>query len=213
MITVESKIELFNKVVLEKIKKEQDRLIDELDEKRRDTLALQEAESTEKADLFLRAIIEEAYEDKKTMLARAKSDMKKKVLSQRQGLIDHLADAVLKRFEYFVEEPAYEAYVIQMIAGHKKDLEEFNNFFVALDSHHFDRDKRIVAKGLEAIGLSALAYEESRDSIVGGCIFYNEGKDVLIDGSLVSLIEGHRKEIGQRMYLMLNEVGEQDVNE
>jgi len=212
MITVENKIELFNKVVLEKIKKEQDRLITELDEKRRDTLALQEAESTEKADLFLRAIIEEAYEDKKTMLARAKSDMKKKVLSQRQGLIDHLADAVLKRFEYFVEEPAYEAYVIQMIVGHKKDLEEFNKFFVALDSHHFDRDKRIVAKGLEAIGLSALAYEECSDSIVGGCIFYNEGKDVLIDGTLVSLIEGHRKEIGQRMYLMLNEVGEPDVN-
>lgn len=67
MITVESKLELFNKVVLEKIKKEQIELEKVLEEKKIHALKDQEKESTKKADLFLRAIIDEAYEEKNTL--------------------------------------------------------------------------------------------------------------------------------------------------
>lgn len=78
MITVESKLDLFNKVVLEKIKKEQRRVLDEIEEKREQALANQEKESSKKADVFLRTIIEEAYDDRKSLLARAKIDKKQK---------------------------------------------------------------------------------------------------------------------------------------
>lgn len=210
MITVENKLDLFNKVVLEKIKEEQAKLIEELEVERQEAIDVQKKESTEKADLFLRAIIEEAYDDKKTMLSRAKSDMKKQVLSRRQLLIDHLAESVLKRFEAFVDEASYEYYVSKMIAQHRGDLKGFGLFSIILDKHHFDRDKEIVEKALKVIGLQTSVYEKSEEPLVGGCIVYNEHKDTLIDLSLVSLIEDHRKEIGQRMYIMLNEVGDQN---
>lgn len=210
MITVESKLNLFNKVVLEKIKEEKALLVEELEAKRLEALAIQKAESNKKADMFLKAIIEEAYEDKKSMLARTKSEMKKQVLSQRQLLIDHLAESVLKRFEQFVEEENYALYVSTMIAQHKEDLKAFGSFLIMLDKHHFERDKEIVDQSLDAIGFKATEYDKSEEALVGGCIIYNEKKDILIDLSLVSLIEDHRKEIGQRMYVMLNEVGERN---
>ena len=210
MITVESKLDLFNKVVLDKIKEEQALLIEELEVERQGAINVQKKESTEKADLFLRAIIEEAYDDKKSMLARAKSDMKKQVLSRRQLLIDHLAESVLKRFEEFVEEPSYDYYVSKMIAQHKEDFEGFGLFSVVIDKQNFSRDKEIVEKALEIIGLETDGFEKSEEPLVGGCVVYNESKDTLIDLSLVSLIEDHRKEIGQRMYAMLNEVGERN---
>jgi vacuolar-type H+-ATPase subunit E/Vma4 len=208
MITVESKLDLFNKVVLEKVRKEEALLLESLEAQRMEMLKNQEVESTKKADDFLKAIIDEAYEEKKVMLARAKSDVKKKVLHQRQALIDHLAEAVLHRFEIFVEDPSYGLFVNELIRRHKEDLQDFGKFSVMLDGKHFERDCEIVRSGLEIIGLEAQAYLESEDPIVGGCIFYNERRDVLIDGSLASLIEGHRREIGQRMYVMLNEVGD-----
>lgn len=210
MITVESKLDLFNKVVLEKIKEEEAELIEMLEIKRQEAIKVQKKESTIKADLFLRAIIEEAYDDKKAMLARAKSDMKKQVLSRRQLLVDHLSESVQKRFEAFVVEPSYEYYVSKMIEQHKEDLRGFGSFLVVLDKKNFLRDKEIVEKALKVIGLHTGVYEKSEESLVGGCVVYNESKDTLIDLSLLSLIEDHHKEIGQRMYRMLNEVGERN---
>lgn len=210
MITVESKLDLFNKVVLEKIKEEEAQLIEMLEVKRQEAIKVQKKESAIKADLFLRAIIEEAYDDKKAMLARAKSDMKKQVLSRRQLLIDHLSESVLKRFEAFVVESSYEYYVSKMIEQHKEDLRGFGSFLVMLDKKNFLRDKEIVEKALKVVGLNRGVYEKSEEPLVGGCVVYNENKDTLIDLSLLSLIEDHHKEIGQRMYRMLNEVGERN---
>lgn len=211
MITVESKLELFNKVVLEKMKKERRDVIDTSDRQREELLASQKVRSTKKADDFLKAIIDEAYEDKKAMLARAKSDLKRQVLTQRQLLIDHLADAVLRRFEAFVDEASYRDYLEGLVHKHQSDLEEFGAFTVVLEATRFERDKALIMDALTARGLKAKDYLESEDHLVGGCVFYKESQDVLIDGSLLSLIEEHRIEIGQRMYVMLNEVGDQSV--
>lgn len=210
MITVESKLELFNKVVLEKMRQERHAVMDTINRQREDLLAAQKVTSTKKADDFLKAIIDEAYEEKKAMLARAKSDLKKQVLNQRQLLIDHLSDAVLRRFEAFVDEHSYRDYLEGLVQEHQSDLEAFGAFTVVLEGHHFERDKDMIMAALSAKGLKAKAYLESDEHLVGGCIFYNESKDILIDGSLVSLIEEHRIEIGQRMYVMLNEVGDQN---
>jgi len=210
VITVESKLELFNKVVLEKVKRERAEMLKKLEEEKENLLESQKNDSIEKADHFLKAIIDEAYEDKKAMLARAKSDFKKQVLNQRQALIDQLAESVLRRFEAFVNEPSYSAYLEGLVDQHKEDLKGFGGFTVVLEGRYFERDKAIVKNALETIGLFAKAYIESQETVVGGCIFYNESEDILIDGTLVSLIEEHHREIGQRMYVMLNEVGDQN---
>jgi vacuolar-type H+-ATPase subunit E/Vma4 len=210
VITVESKLELFNKVVLEKAKRERAEMLKKLEKEKENLLEAQKNESIKKADHFLKAIIDEAYEDKKAMLARAKSDLKKQVLNQRQALIDQLAESVLRRFEAFVNEPSYSAYLEGLVDQHKEDLKGFGGFTVVLEGRYFERDKAIVKHALETIDLFAKAYIESPETVVGGCIFYNESQDILIDGTLVSLIEEHHREIGQRMYVMLNEVGDQN---
>lgn len=211
MITVEKKLKLFNKVVLEKAKEDKKEVLVELEKQKDAAFKVQKEESTEKADLFLRAIIDEAYEDKKAMLARAKSDLKKRVLSQRQSLINDLEEAVLKRFERFSEEFSYRAYIEETVENHYDDLMEFGKFSVELSDKNFDRDKQFFQEVLSEVGLQASCYIKSEEELVGGCIFYNEAKDVLIDVTLRSLLEEHRKEIGQRMYMMLNEVGESNV--
>ncbi|MBN2898189.1 MAG: hypothetical protein JXO44_05365 [Clostridia bacterium] len=209
MITVEGKLKLFNKVVVEKIKKEQDVVLKELELQRKKLLEDQREESTKKADQFLKAIIDEAYEDKKAMLAREKSELKRQLLKERQVLIDHLAEAVLKRFRAFVDEPDYVLYLQNLVHRYLNDLETFGALTVMLEGQHFERDREIVRATLKALGLTAGGYIESEEDMVGGCIFYNEAGDVLIDGSLASLIGEHRSEIGQRLYVMLNEVGDE----
>lgn len=208
MITVESKLDLFNKVVLEKIKKEQHQLERELEEKKVKALVEQEKESSKKADLFLRAIIDEAYEDKKTLLAKAKSERKHRVLSERQNLINQLAEAVLNRFEQFVAESGYEDYIDQIVSTYQEELKDFGRFTLVVNKKHFDRDVTFFKRVFESRAIKPYAYEPSRVNIVGGGIFYNEERNILIDATLVSLLEEHRKEIGQRMYIMLNEVGD-----
>lgn len=211
MITVEKKLKLFNKVVLEKAKEDKKNILIELEKHREAAFKLQKEESTEKADSFLRAIIDEAYEDKKAMLARAKSDLKKRVLNQRQSLINDLEEAVLKRFERFANEFSYKTYIDETIENYYEDLMDFGNFSIELADKNFNRDKQFFQEALSKVNLKAGAYIKSEEELVGGCIFYNETKDILIDATLRSLLEEHRKEIGQRMYLMLNEVGETNV--
>jgi vacuolar-type H+-ATPase subunit E/Vma4 len=208
MITVESKLDLFNKVVLEKIKKEQKELENVLEEKKIKALKEQEKVSTKKADLFLRAIIDEAYEDKKTLLAKAKSERKHRVLSERQDLINQLAEAVLNRFEQFVAESGYVRYIDQIVNTYQEDLKDFGRFTLVVNKKHFERDVAFFKEAFEAMPIKPDTYEPSQVNIVGGGIFFNEERNVLIDATLVSLLEEHRKEIGQRMYIMLNEVGD-----
>lgn len=208
MITVESKLDLFNKVVLEKIKKEQNELEQALEEKKIKALKEQEKESNKKADLFLRAIIDEAYEDKKTLLAKAKSERKHRVLSERQDLINQLAEAVLNRFEQFVAESGYERYIDQIVNTYQEDLKDFGRFTLVVNKKHFERDVALFKEAFESMPIKPDAYEPSQVNIVGGGIFFNEERNILIDATLVSLLEEHRKEIGQRMYIMLNEVGD-----
>lgn len=208
MITVEGKLKLFNKVVVEKIKREEDAVLRDLESKRKKLLDDQRKASTEKADQFLKAIIDEAYEDRKAMLARTKSDLKRRLLEERQTLIDYLAGAVLKRFRAFVEEADYALYLKNLVYRNKSDLKNFGVLTVMLDKEYFQRDKAIVESAFKELGILVGAYVESEEDLVGGCIFYNESTSVLIDGSLLALIEEHRSEIGQRLYMMLNEVGD-----
>lgn len=145
---------------------------------------------------------------KKTLLAKAKSQRKQRVLYERQSLINQLAEAVLSRFEQFVAESGYESYVEQIVTDYHEDLKDFGRFTLVVNKKNFEKDVALFKLAFERINMAPENYVASQVNIVGGGIFYNEEKNILIDATLLSLLEEHRKEIGKRMYIMLNEVGD-----
>ena len=97
MITIDSKVDLFNKVVLEKIELEYNRQLEEIEVANEMLLSNYQKEAAKKAEAFVDKMTKEAEVERKRMLSKVKGEIKGRVLNTRAHLLDDLMLAVEDR--------------------------------------------------------------------------------------------------------------------
>jgi vacuolar-type H+-ATPase subunit E/Vma4 len=210
IITVEDKLELFRKAVLEKVEKEYEEKLNILEGKNAATVEEYEVTVIQKSKDYVKALTDQADYERRMLISKAKGKVRTSLMQKRQGIVEELIDLVRSEASKYTKTAEYEKYLKGAVASSSSELKRFKKIIIALDKNDFDNAKAILEKELAGAGFGkeSFQFEVADEEIIGGVKFYNEGKSIRIDESFASLIEENSKLIGQYVYDMISEAGE-----
>jgi len=213
MITIDDKLELFKKVVLQRVVDEFEEKFDALETEHDRALKEFEKYVLIRKAAFIQQMEEKAQGERKRLISQAKSVAKNQVLHTRHALIDELIDAVKDRIHIFVESEIYTMFLQDNLKATLEKFHEFDDIIVELTQHdHFEYGD-MIENSLHKAGytMKHIKLVSTEEDIIGGFVVYNGPKSVRIDFSLAAVISDNKRFMGQLVYEILNEAG--DANE
>ncbi len=212
MITIEDKLELFKKAVLQKIIDEYDNKLKSIESENKHALEVFEESVIEKKTEFIKQMEAKALDERRRMLAKAKSESKKKVLHKRNALIDELLDAVRDRIHLFVESEIYAMFLKDNLKATLERFHEFEAVIVELTQHDHQHFGEMIEASLHKAGYSNrdIRLVSTDEDIIGGFVVYDGARKVRIDFSLAAVISDNKRFMGQLVYDIIGEAGDYD---
>lgn len=210
MITVQDKLKLFTKRIIEKRQEAYDEKVHQLEDKMVVELAERKKMLERDRKRYEETLLKGIKSEKAQRLSNARSERKRRLLLKRKTMIDTLLEGVKEYTKSFVKSDKYKKYLLDLLHDHKEDimrLERFQMYLNTDDMQYADELKKL----LESFGCICDAVEVYERPLIGGMIFYQTDGALRIDLTLDSTIEDNKKYMGQLIYDLLEEAGE--VNE
>jgi len=214
MITIDDKLDLFRKVVLQKVMDDYAARSDTLDAEQSKTLNSFEESVLLKKEAFIHQMEQKAEAEGKRLISKAKSEAKNKVLYRRHTLIDELLEAVKDRIHVFVESEIYTMFLQDNLKSTLEKFHEFDDIIVELTQHDHLQYSDMIESSLHKAGytMKHIKLISTKEDIIGGFVVYDGNKSVRIDFSLAAVISDNKRFMGQLVYEILNEAGDANAN-
>ncbi|MCH4889379.1 hypothetical protein EZV73_17405 [Acidaminobacter sp. JC074] len=207
MITVNDKLKLFTKRIIDRQQDAYDEKVEGLENKMVIELAerkkMLERDRARYEDSLLRGIKNERSQ----RLSNARSERKRRLLLKRKTMIDELLSGVKAYTKEFVETEDYEKYLKNIFVKNRDMMASLGAFTVYVNEKD-TKYKDMLLDQCKALDLLCESVEKSDKRILGGVIILKADKTTRLDFSLDSVIEDNRKYMGQLIYDMLEEAGE-----
>lgn len=207
MITVNDKLKLFTKRIIDRQQKEYDDKVHELEEKM--IVELEERKQMLVRDRvkYEATLLKGIKTERSQRLSNARSERKRRLLLKRKEMIDVLLEGVKTYTLDFVETKDYEKYLKNMIKNHKEMIASMGEFEL------FVNERDMVYRNMfyilfDELELNCVGIEMNPKRMLGGALIVKEDKSTRLDLSLDSVIEDNKKYMGQLIYDMLEEAGE-----
>lgn len=211
MITVQDKLKLFTKRIVDLRRKAYDEKVRELEEHMVVELAERKKMLERDRKRYEESLLKGIKEEKMQRLSNARSEKKRRLLLKRKTMIDTLLEGVKSYTKEFVVTDDYGQYLDSLIDDYIDTIKELNHFKLYMNElDHNKHKERIMAK-LAKYDCTCEGIAIYEKPLIGGLIFYKSDGTTRIDLSLDSIIEDNKKYMGQLIYNMLEEAGE--VNE
>lgn len=202
--TIEDKISLFTKVVIEKIEldfqQKQKKLV-EYYESRKTTLIKDNEER--KMTVVARAT-KDAETKKQQIILKTRSAMHLTVLKKRQKFAERIMDEVKKRTRAFVGTAEYVEFLKEAIKQvlFKFSADQFVNFSFSRDD--LKNNQKVILSTIKSFRDEASYKIEAVDSLIGG-VFVKSGDGRLeIDFTINTILKESNKLVGEILSLWLN---------
>lgn len=206
IISVEDKLELFTKVVVDKFNKEYNDRVKLLDKENTKKIEGYYKIVEEKSENYFKEMIKDANDEKKKIITSAKSTTKNEILLLRRDIINNLIDKLKYKISVFMSTPEYIDYIEKTLFIGLKDLEEEESLVIELSSKDH-KGKEFIESKIKDISKD-ITINVSDDNQLGGIIFYDTNKRYKLDYSLEQLIELKKDYIGKVVFDLINEAGD-----
>lgn len=207
MITVNDKLALFTKRIIDRQQKEYDDKVEALEVKMVVELDERKQMLVKDRITYEIALLKGVKTERTQRLSNARSERKRRLLLKRKEMIDELLDGVKKYTLAFVKSNAYENYLKTMINKHHMMIKNMGDFKLYLNEDDL-MYKKMFKDMFEALDLNCISIEVSHRRILGGAILVKNDETTRLDLSLDSIIEDNKQYMGQLIYDMLEEAGE-----
>jgi len=204
--SIEDKISLFTKVIIEKI---------ELDFQQKNTKLVKYYESRksaiikdneERKKVVITRITKDVKTKKQQMILKAKSKMHLKVLKKKQEFIERIVEEVKKKTKTFIDTAEYIEFlkeaIKQVLSRFSKD--QFVNFNFSRDD--LRTNQKIILTTIKSFRDEDTYKIEADNSLIGGVFVKSENGRLEIDFTINSIMEDSKKLIGKYLSSWLNEV-------
>jgi len=204
--SIEDKISLFTKVIVERIEldfQQKKKKLVEYYESQRSTIIKDNEERKKEA---IASATKEAITKKQQMILRTRSATRLEVLKKKQEFIERIIGEVKKKIRTFTGEEEYIEFlkeaIKQVLSGFSDD--QFVNF--SFSKYDVKNNKKVILTTIESFRDEDTYKIESNNSLMGG-VFAKSGDGRLeIDFTLNSIIEDSKKLVGEYLSSWLNEV-------
>ena len=206
MITVEDKLNIFYKMVLEREKESFEKILDEIEEKNK--IALDEHKN--KVSLKRDEMIEKKKKSGKIMkeqkISQAIVETRQKIFRKKEELLEDLLLSIKEKSKVFVCSKEYENYLLRELESILNEVEGKNIvLYLKLEDNKKYGDSIInLANKLNI----KITFKEANENIVGGFLIFDEDKTYLTDETFKIKIEENKYLVGEKLYETLEKAGD-----
>ena len=213
MITVDDKLDVFTKIVIDRLEASYNEKISELDEETHEAVQAYKEKLKEKSKKFIEVSEENARGDARKKISKVLSGVRTQMLRLKHDIVLELCDALKERVNDFRSTPEYLEFLKDRIQKSVDELKQFGKIEIELLEEDLARYGEALLKTLEVQGFDsgAIKWAPLKKGITGGLIFYNEAHSLKLDGSFDVLLENAEVVIGQLVSELLEERGEAHV--
>lgn len=209
MITIDDKIQLFRKIVLDDINREYNQLKNKLIDRKKVESLISEEEAKEKSKKYIEKFINKVEEEKKKKILDAKKESKEEILKIKNRFIEEVYQAVLKKCKAFRKEENYLKIIEKLVENIKNNIEDFKVLKVYIIEEDYEKRidsfKEIFNKILDRENIKLY---KSKENFRGGFVLYNKDKTLKLDISLKLIISRNKLFIGNEVQKLLDKDGE-----
>lgn len=207
MITVNDKLKLFTKRIIDLQQKTYDEKVESLEKQMLVDLEERKKVLLRDRKKYETTLLKGIKTERASRLSNARSERKRRLLLKRREMIDELLDGVKAYTMAFVDTDEYLVYMTQTIKKHVDIIRTLGDFkFLLIERDmKFKDDFEALFRSLD---LSCIEIALCQKKILGGAIIVKADQSSRLDLSLDSVIEDNKKYMGQLIYDMLEEAGE-----
>ena len=190
--TVETKIKLFEIMVLEKKLSEEREKLKKMMKRHRSMIDEAKVEYEERRKDYLKEIREKALADQKRIILQAEVEAKRQVLAKRKELLIRIQDDFIKKMEGLTNIEAYSAYFLKT--------------FEAAAAEFGKKEELLIGVNPKDLGYIEEGYESRTDeTIIGGFYLIHEGR-VKYDYTLNRETEKMRDYLGEAVRALVQSI-------
>lgn len=210
MITVNDKLRLFKKRIVDTRQIEYDAKVEALEKQMAEDFTARKILLEKDRQRYEDSLLKGIKNEKHQRLANARSEKKRRLLLKRKTMIDTLLDGVKAYAKAFVKTEAYFGYLGKVVEEHRRVIEHLGHFDVYLNSDDYHHRRYGLSKVFRHLGLMCDEIHIYEQDMIGGMILIKNDQSTRLDLSIDSVIEDNRKYMGQLIYNILEEAGEFD---
>jgi V/A-type H+/Na+-transporting ATPase subunit E len=198
VITVEDKLQVFSKSIIEKVEKDCDNKLFEHLAINKELLDNERKKVSNEALLIIENMKKKAESEKSQMISKAIIEKEHSVLIKKRDIFEMVVNDIRKMTVEFTHKPQYKAFLemcmnngLSQVNSDKSvifftphDIEKYREDIKAYINENYNTHKRIDVDSTNA-------------DILGGCIVENLEKTIRIDCSVESLIDDSKERIGK----------------
>lgn len=202
MITMEEKLKVFTKLVLEKVQNEYDERAREIKEKNNKIIQNHKAKLREKSKQIIQDFVKKGEIEKNRMISKAKLDSKKKILNKREELLNKFIANLEKKARQFTYEEEYKNFLensVDRVLIGLKDKEHICIYVTDKDRDRYGEimNRLFVKHDFDSQKISIFTLDSE---FIGGVIGIDKEESIKIDCTIKTLIEDNKNLIGQMLY-------------
>lgn len=210
MITVEEKLDVFTKLVLEKVQKEYEEKRKEIEERNSKVIRKHRLEINDKAKRIVENMVSRGEIQKNRVISRAKVDSKRVVLSKKEELLEKLVKNIEVKAVQFTYEGDYKGYFessLYEVLENLKNRASIILFLTDKDRSKYEEEALKIAKE-KGFDVEKVEIQSLDARMIGGVVGIDRDKTIKVDCSIKTRIEDSRNFIGEMLYEALS--GEED---
>lgn len=210
MITIEEKLNIFSKLVLESERKKAREKIEKIQKKNDEAIKTHLDKSKEKAKKQIQKRIHEANNRKKEIIARAKMEANSNILTKKSEFLGRLYNSIENRANKFTEASEYEIFFLNSLSKILLEVKVGENNSIYIINSDLDRYRNKVIEKIDSLEQQGIkvSIEKLDDSAIGGLMLINHDKGIRIDLTIKTILEKNYDLMGRMVYLSLEEVGD-----
>lgn len=195
MITIEEKLNLFTKLVHEKVEKENREVIIRFENEYGELLNNKRIEFQVQAEEMEKEAKEKIEKEKRQILSKAHIRGRKTVLERKNKIYKRAIEDILAYIEHFRNNKTYRDFILNNIYLKINNVEGLTVMLTKKDFNLLEDDiKKIVNDKTEIL---------IDDSIAGGVVIIDKKNNIKYDMSLINIVEEKSEMIGEKLFGML----------
>lgn len=199
MITIEEKLNLFTRIVYDKVEKQNADAISKFNQECGSLIQQKTEEFTKQAELIEKQIEKETEKEKLQILSKARIEGKKMIVDKKDEIVEDAVKSVLESARDFTETEQYEEMLMQDIKSALMEMEGSTSMKLYLTQKDSDRYKEKINDIFNGRKVNITC----DDSLVGGFILIDTEKNIKIDMSYTDRVNSARSLIGERLFAIL----------
>lgn len=208
MITIAEKLNVFSKIVIDKINKEYEEVVRRLDKEGEIALGEYKISLQNRALDYTKSYAEKGELEKKHIVAKVKMENNKHILKVKAELVSFVVDELMNRVEQFTHEDGYLKFLESMGNKINGEIGDSNELHLLMTGKDLNDYSKLMINLIQEKNDCIIRTEVLNKQYIGGFIIFNEDRTLKWDCTMKKLIDENMDFIGRRVNLVLNKSGE-----